>query len=107
MFSIFQRKNNCLRSRLFELVDGTGQDDHRTLFVAIHDIGIGGRKKTRDFKALVKSAFRGNEALLLSLTIQIFEFHREFLASEYRPPPLPHSRNADVVHDDGDTRGRL
>ena len=95
-----------MRSRLFKLIDGTGQNDHRTLFVAIHDFGIDTRTDMHDFKTLLESAFH-EEGLLLTPTVQTFYFHREFLASDYRLPPLPDAKDEGIVRDDSGSKGRL
>lgn len=101
------QSRRCLRARLFRLVDGTGQNDHRTFFVGIHDFDADETIDARKVEGLVKSTFQRNGTILLSLTIQTFDFHRDFSASEYRSPTSVDVGEASLVDANDGSKGRL
>lgn len=104
---MFQSKQNCLRSRLFRLVDGTGKDDNHTFFLGIHDFGTDGMNETSEARELVDSTFRRQKSIMVCPTVQTFDFHREFSAYEYRTPPTADAGEPSFERDEHTNRGRL
>jgi len=59
------------------------------MFRGIHDCATDGEGDLCHVIELVESTFRRQGSVLLLQTIQTFDFHREFLAGDYRPPEAP------------------
>jgi len=104
---MFQSKQSCLRSRLFHLVDGTGKDDSHTFFLGLHDFDPDEMNETSDARELVESKFQRQKSIMMCPTIQIFDFHREFSACEYRAPPSTGAGEPSFEQDEHTDEGRL
>lgn len=77
----------CLRSRLFELVDGTNMTEDRPLFLAVHDFdeGLSMNAQGESLRIDVEKVLTQNGSVPLG--VRFFDYRHEFLASDYRAPP--------------------
>lgn len=90
------------RSRLFELIDGPGQEPGFSSFIVIDEFDRSTALDDSEMRLLQSTGLTLNDETNAEERIQRqFEFYHEFQARDYRRPPEPSitTHNADVLRE--------